>query len=177
MTRLYSGFIIVLLLATVAPCAYAQSAYQCYAADGKKSWLQNAPCAKQGAYVDSLYKCVLPSGGTSIQQQPCTGKAKTVWRRSARPEPAPTYEEQVSRARKRAQDELDAQELARRAGTDRHQSYIATNPFPDQRVTQQNLCQQAKASRDAVLTQVGLKRNYDLLRQLNDAVYQACKGL
>ena len=176
MMRLHWRLIITLML-VAAPCANAQSAYQCYSADGKSSWLQNAPCAKQAAYANSLYKCVSPSGAVSIQQQPCTGNTKTAWRRSAVPEPAPTYEQQVSRARKRAQDEQDARELARRAGTDQQQSYIATNPFPDRRAIQQDQCRQAKWSRDEVLKQVGLARNFDLLRQLNDAVYRACQGL
>jgi hypothetical protein len=35
----------------------------------------------------------------------------------------------------------------------------------------------AKAHRDATLREVGLSRAFDLLRSLDDAVYEACKGL
>ena len=38
-------------------------------------------------------------------------------------------------------------------------------------------CADAKAHRDATLGEVGLGRTFDLLRALDDAVYEACKGL
>jgi hypothetical protein len=38
-----------------------------------------------------------------------------------------------------------------------------------------NRCRTAKARREAKLASVGLKRTFDLLRKLDDAVYEACK--
>lgn len=38
-------------------------------------------------------------------------------------------------------------------------------------------CQAQKNYRDATLRQVGLNRTFDLIRQLDEQVYEACKGL
>jgi predicted secreted protein len=172
---------LMLLLAAAMPSAYTQSAYKCYTPDGTKSWLQNGRCATPSPYGDALYKCVLPSGAVSIQQEPCNGKAKMAWRRNVSPELAQSPAEQARRVRERAQHELDARELARRVGNDQQQvsvpTYLYSSPSPEPRSAQLAQCQQAKANRESVLNQVGLARTYDLLRQLDDAVYQACHGL
>jgi len=46
-----------------------------------------------------------------------------------------------------------------------------------ERDIQRGRCNDAKAHRDATLKEVGLSRAFDLLRSLDDAVYEACKGL
>ena len=46
-----------------------------------------------------------------------------------------------------------------------------------ERDIQRGRCKDAKAHRDATLRAVGLSRAFDLLRSLDDAVYQACKDL
>jgi len=38
-------------------------------------------------------------------------------------------------------------------------------------------CQAQKNNRDATLRQLGLNRTFDLIRQLDGLVYEACKGL
>ena len=54
---------------------------------------------------------------------------------------------------------------------------IYNTPTPGERDQRRANCQQARANREATLTRVGLARTHDLLRQLDDAVYEACKGL
>lgn len=63
------------------------------------------------------------------------------------------------------------------------QALAASNPQPGAYVVQpsaeairQARCQAAKDHRDAVLRQVGLNRTFDLLRQLDEQVYEACKA-
>ena len=58
----------------------------------------------------------------------------------------------------------------------------ASNPQPANYVVQPSVaeirlarCQAAKDHRDDVLRQAGLNRTFDLLRQLDDQVYEACK--
>ena len=38
-------------------------------------------------------------------------------------------------------------------------------------------CNDAKSHREATLREVGLSRDFEMLRALDDAVYEACKGL
>lgn len=80
-------------------------------------------------------------------------------------------------AQQQAQDRLQL-EQARLA-----QALAASNPQPTSYTIQpsaweirQARCQAAKDHREAVLQQVGLNRTYDLLRQLDDQVYEACKS-
>ena len=168
------GLSVLMLLAAVT--SHAQPIYKCYSSDGRSSWSQDRPCAVPPPHGDTLYKCVSPAGAVSIQQEPCTGKDKTAWRRDAPPEYV-SPDEQARRNQERLQHDEDARELSRRAGTDQQQSYITTYQQLDHRSIQQSACQQAKSNRDAVLKQVGLRRTYDLLRSLNDAVFEACHGL
>jgi hypothetical protein len=63
------------------------------------------------------------------------------------------------------------------------QALAASNPQPGSYVIQpsadeirQARCQAAKDHREATLKQVGLNRSFDLLRQLDEQVYAACKS-
>ena len=173
----YQRLIVVLVIATASSSLHAQSAYTCYSDDGRSSWSQSRPCTMPITHRNILYKCVSPSGSISIQQQPCAGKSKTVWLHDVAPEPAPSYQEEARQARERSQREQDARELARRAGTDQQQRYVVTYPASDHRSTQRAQCNQAKLDRESALKQAGLARTFDFLRQLDQAVYEACKDL
>jgi len=48
---------------------------------------------------------------------------------------------------------------------------------PNERDQLRARCQAQKDYRDATLRQVGLNRTFDLIRQLDEQVYEACKGL
>ena len=168
--------IVALMCLAAAMNSHALSAFECYSNDGKSSWSQDRPCLAASPHSDTLYKCVSSAGAVSIQQAPCTGKDKTAWQRDAPPEYV-SPDEQARHNRERLQHDQDAHELSRRAGTDQQQSYITTYQPLDRRSIQESACQQAKSNRDAVLKQVGLHRTYDLLRSLNDAVFEACHGL
>ena len=48
---------------------------------------------------------------------------------------------------------------------------------PSERDIKRARCNDAKAHREATLREVGLTRDFEMLRSLDDAVYEACKGL
>ena len=171
-------FVVAMMFLAAAMNSHAQPAYKCYSSDGKSSWSQDRPCsfASPDPHGDALYKCVSPKGAVSIQQEPCTGKDKTAWRRDAPPEYV-SPDEQARHNQESLQHDQDARELSHRAGTDLQQNHVTTYQQSDRRSIQQSACQQARSNRDAVLKQVGLHRTYDLLRTLNDAVFEACHGL
>lgn len=53
--------------------------------------------------------------------------------------------------------------------------------FGGQRISERDIkrgrCNDAKAHREATLREVGLSRDFELLRSLDGAVYEACMGL
>ena len=168
---------VALMCLAAAMNSHAQPSYKCYSDDGKSSWSQDRPCLASSPHSDVLYKCVSPAGAVSIQQAPCTGKDKMAWQRDAPPEYV-SSDEQARHNQERLQHDQDARELSHRAGTDQPRAdYITTFQSSDPRSIQESACQQAKSNRDAVLKRVGLHRTYDLLRSLNDAVFEACRGL
>lgn len=128
-------------------------------------------CGHAGA--QSLYKCIDRQGATSYQSAPCDAAARTVWQREAPPEPPPDAEQLRARAaqRDRDRDRAESDHLSRRAGTSgpsRARSTATRSPARDG-------CAAAKARRERTLAAAGLKRTFDLLRRLDDAVYEACK--
>jgi hypothetical protein len=112
--------------------------------------------------VPMVYRCVGKDGAVSLQSQHCSSsqrETRAVYAppdatrpvvRSAVVAPAPT------------------------AVADYGFSQPAVD---DQRNRERAACAAAKATRETVLAQVGLKRTYDLLHRLDLAVWEACKNL
>lgn len=120
----------------------------------------------------TLYKCRDASGTVAIQDWPCSTDTQAEWSR-----PLPSDEREAAEARQRAAD------------TARHEAEVAkyTQMFGDrpapvvysagpQSSGNQSRCDAAKRYRDGVYRQVGNNRTFDLIRQLDDYVYEACKS-
>lgn len=122
------------------------------------------------AGAQTIYTCRPASGPTSYQTQPCATahtqvKAKLYpYIRNPTP-PAPARQPW-------------------RPTTSGYQSTSAYTPSsatatarPTDRTLQRQQCAQTKDARTQAFEAAGLNRSFDLSRQWDDAVYQACKGL
>ena len=126
----------------------------------------------------TLYKCV-SRDLTSYQQTPCPLSARTISSIQTVPEPPPTPAQRAERRLKAHEDRAESAFLSHLAGTDeppfigasayRRASRVAT------RGKQTSACNTAKKSRERTLRAVGLNRNLDLLRRLDDNVAEACQ--
>lgn len=123
------------------------------------------------ASAQSVYKCRDGKGVPVYQSEPCANAEK---RWDAKPEPPPSYDEVRARELTRQRQEAESAQLRRAAGRDRPQQSIGAN-LPAYAGSDPGRCERAKRHRQQVLDQVGLKRNFDLLRKLDDMVYNACK--
>ena len=131
------------------------------------------------ADAKTLYKC-MSRVGVSYQQTPCLPAARTVLTIETAPEPAPTAAELTQRDRKARQDRAESEFLSHLAGTDR----LATvqrgsapknlRQHAGSRSRNDTACQAAKVNREHTLQRVGLDRNIDLLRRLDNDVEQSC---
>lgn len=140
-----------------------------------------------------LYKCV-SANGTSYQQIPCPRSARLVHSIETVPELPPTAAQLAEQALKAQRDREESAFLSRRAGTDQVRSsyrpgYHSTNArstrnrskgerYSSRARPQSNTedaCAAAKIRRDNALRSAGLNRTFDLLRQLDAAVSDACK--
>lgn len=123
--------------------------------------------------AQQVYKCV---GGkdVSYQSAPC-GATQTVARQwDATPEPGPSAEDLRQLESKREQGRAESAWLSRAAGTDRTRHVRGSRQSSNVR-PKASRCDAAKSRREARLMAVGLKRTFDLLRKLDDAVHEACK--
>ncbi len=114
--------------------------------------------------VPMVYGCVDRQGAVSLQSQPCASNQRTIRAIPAPPEiepPRPTRRTVVSSPSLPASTFPGAYVPARN----------------DDRARQQHECALARREREQTLERVGLKRTYDLLRQLDEMVHRACKGL
>lgn len=123
--------------------------------------------------AQQVYKCV-KGKDVSYQSAPCDSTQTTAKQWNATPEPEPTAAEIAQREAKRKQDANESAQLSRAAGTHRTRatgraSNRITVSAADAR------CNAAKERRARKLESVGLKRTFDLLRKLDDAVNRACK--
>lgn len=109
------------------------------------------------ARTAAVYRCVNARGNVSFQSEPCAETEQTTRIFDAIPEPE----------RRPQRQELQAAA---------QYSYV-TPSNPDVRDQQRARCAAAKRHREQTLEAVGLARTYDLLRQLDESVYEACKGL
>lgn len=126
------------------------------------------------ASAQHLYRCVDYSGGVSIQDKPCAASARETKRVAV-----DAYEETATSRAARAAAVQRAQ-AAREVGSFRPASEAvrrsSSRPMPWAPDSQSNsACASAKRYRDTVLNASGLNRTFELLRSLDDAVYEACK--
>lgn len=115
------------------------------------------------AHAQQVYKCT-DGEQVSYQSQPCDGAQRTLRQWDATPEPVPTGAQATQTAKARA---APARKSSSRRSTSSH-----TRSRPD---PAESRCRAAKSKREAKLRAVGLKRTFDLLRKLDDAVYEACR--
>ena len=116
---------------------------------------------EQTAAVPMVYRCVDRAGGVAFQSAPCGPGQRMTRAIPAPPDiepPRPRYLAQPTR---------------RVAG---NPGDAAPNQYDRERARQDAVCASARRQRDITLEQVGLARNFDLLRQLDDMVANACKG-
>jgi hypothetical protein len=129
---------------------------ECYDPETSVLRVQKSACPFQS---DKLYRCPGADGVATYQSFPCTGiPADKTWdavdryKRPSRPAEAPVVRSQSTSA-----------------GRTHTRTGVSESRMRDKR------CAAAKQHRDETLKRVGLARTFDLLRQLDDHVYQACK--
>lgn len=125
------------------------------------------------ASAQQVYKCVSDSE-VSYQSAACDATQKVAKQWDATPEPEPTVDELRQRRLKIQRDRAESAQLSRAAGTERARSGSSRQNTGSRRSSMSH-CDAAKARREAKLESAGLKRTFDLLRKLDDAVNEACK--
>ncbi len=163
-------------MSAIAAPARAQSSNACSAKAGARH--PGGACSTAQPHGGTLRKCVSSGGGISIQDTPCPTGSRTAWAR-------PTAPEQLSQARHRSlaqqarKRDADSRYLSRLAGTDRRSMRYANSRRSNARSSRTSskhaACEAARQHRKTVLERVGLARTFELLRTLNDRVYEACQ--
>jgi hypothetical protein len=123
--------------------------------------------------AQQVYKCVKGTD-VSYQSAPCDGTHTVAKQWDATPDPEPTAEEVSRREAKRKQDAAESAQLRQAAGTNRARSTGRSSNRTNVSAADAR-CNAAKEKRARKLEAVGLKRTFDLLRKLDDAVNNACK--
>jgi hypothetical protein len=119
-----------------------------------------------------VYQCIGASGAKAYQSHPCGASQREVGVYAATPE----TKRDVEVARIRQQRRVAASETVTRV-TANGGAPVSYGPSYDQRSQQRAACSAARAHQESVLRTVGLRRTHDLLRRLQEGVYEACKGL
>jgi hypothetical protein len=124
------------------------------------------------ANAQVVYKCADDKGRVAYMSQVCDGTSHIVDVYDTTPE---------SRAQQRAASaELErrtaqADRLSEIAGTNRQ---LSTSSPGQSRVDARRMeCLRAKEPRESTLRAVGMAKTYDLLRKIDETVYEACKGI
>ncbi|HEX7801582.1 MAG TPA: hypothetical protein VF471_02330 [Pseudoxanthomonas sp.] len=117
-------------------------------------------------HAQHVYKCA-KGRDVSYQSAPCDGTQSLVKQWEAAPEPEPSAAEFSQHAPKGRQRGANSAGNRTRFGSHGR----TTSPIS----AADNRCRAAKERREAKLIAVGLKRTFDLLRKLDDAVHEACK--
>lgn len=129
--------------------------------------------AASAANAQQVYKC-LNGSEVSYQSAACSGTWKVARQWDATPEPEPTADELRQLQLKSRRDRTQSAQPSRAAGTYRTRS-ASNQRNSGGRKSSMSRCEAAKARREEKLESVGLKRTFDLLRKLDDAVNEACK--
>lgn len=116
------------------------------------------------AQAADVYRCVAPDGAVSYRDTSCP--VGYLHARTSRSIDDPAGDAQ--RAKRDAQYlDMGRSWLAMQEAT------VTTGVRDDRRAR----CNAAKEERERILRTVGLDRDYELLRDLDEVVYEACKGL
>ena len=118
------------------------------------------------ACAQEIHTCIDAHGRKSYQNMPCALEQRTVSVRhyEAKPEdPALTARTAAIQQDMDRRNHPGGRATVARTGAARR----TAGPTP---------CQAAKAKRKATLDRVGLKRNFELLSQLDSEVWEVCKG-
>lgn len=122
------------------------------------------------AQSTELRKCIGPKKQVSYTQSPCPPGWRLHHSIYTTPEPVPSDDALMRRTLARQQAEADSGYLQRLAGTgpgaQGHRVGIARDT---------SACDAAKANREHVLGTVGLSRTIDLMRSLDEQVFDACR--
>jgi hypothetical protein len=110
-----------------------------------------------------LRKCVAADGSVTYQNAACASRSEVAWERpfQAGADAAPVAPLPDVPARRHAESRAPAGGASRTSDRERRAAE----------------CQAAKARRKQTLDQVGLRRTYELLSQLDRGVFAACKGV
>lgn len=120
----------------------------------------------------TVQKCIGKGGAVSFVSGPCPADQKQAASYDATPEvmTARRARELEDRRRRDAANSRYLESLAR--GQGRSAAYGSS---PSRSNAKHERCQDAKRRRDDTLRRVGLRRTHDLLRRLDNNVYEACK--
>lgn len=119
------------------------------------------------ANAQQVYKCA-KGRDVSYQSAPCDGTQILLKQWEAAPEPEPPASESGHRQPQRQRKRSEGTYRPSRSGGGGTRATSSIDAAGSR-------CRAAKARREAKLSAVGLKRTFDLLRKLDDAVHEACK--
>lgn len=125
------------------------------------------------ANAQHVYKCA-KDRDVSYQSAPCDETQTLVKQWEAAPESELPVAEVDHGQSKRKQAEADTRPSG--LANSRSRTHSGSHARSTSSISAAgNRCKAAKARREAKLISVGLKRTFDLLRKLDDAVHDACK--
>jgi hypothetical protein len=114
-------------------------------------------------HAQVVYKCVGKGGKVEYSSWPCAKDQRTEREVAAIPEPVRQYAAPPAPAR------VDS--------TGQTNYFYKAPRQPSERDVQMVKCKQAKQWRENELRRLGLRRNFDDLRRIDDWVNQQCSGL
>lgn len=128
--------------------------------------------------AQSLYKCVDPQGRHSYQSAACGGRQQQVWTRAmpavppSRPSAAIASALDAADAKRKAPaPPVRAARAESKKSTRRARSTgaaISLHEDPD-------ACERAREKRRKTYERLGLKRDFEISRKMDDLVYRACR--
>ena len=122
-------------------------------------------------HAQQVHKCVDRSGNVAYQSAPCSGTQTTARSWEAQPDPVadkpppPVAAQRAQTGNSRPKTRTTGSSTGRTTGAS----------IPVENSGNSRACLAAKAARTRTLERVGLKRTFELLRRLDDAVNRACK--
>lgn len=119
--------------------------------------------------ASTLFRCVAQDGAVAYQDVPCSGDT-TLTRTIPIVGEAGGGE---AGAKKKVKKQASGKA---KAGTSAKQAAASTS-VRGERAKRRDACRAAREKREATLAQLGLRRTFEQLRQFDDRVHDACKGL
>ena len=126
------------------------------------------------AHAQQVHKCVDRSGNTSYQSAPCSHAQTTARTWEAAPDPVPENAPAPAPAPAASQRKL-ARSPHAATSSPRKTGRSTGAAIPVENSGNSRACATAKAKRTRTLERVGLKRSFELLSKLDEAVRSACK--